>query len=123
MFMGGVDLSDQVMCYYSIGRKSMKWWRQVLWRLIDTRELILPLLYIQRGPGHSPSQIMACLTGKHFPYRSEQRKCCGVCGYKKVHSRGKKVKDKISTWCPKSKIDLCIGHCFEVYHTRVNYKH
>ena len=38
MFMGGVDLFaiDQVMCYYSIGRKSMKWWRRVLWRLIDT---------------------------------------------------------------------------------------
>lgn len=33
-FMGGVDLADQVMCYYSIGRKSMKWWR-VFWRMID----------------------------------------------------------------------------------------
>ena len=25
-FMGGVDLADQVICYYSMGRKSMKWW-------------------------------------------------------------------------------------------------
>lgn len=33
-FMGGVDLADRVMCYYSIGRKSMKWWR-VFWRMID----------------------------------------------------------------------------------------
>ena len=34
-FMGGVDLADQVMCYYSIGRKSMKWQRRVLWRMLD----------------------------------------------------------------------------------------
>ena len=34
-FMGGVDLADQAMCYYSIGRKSMKWWRRVFWRMVD----------------------------------------------------------------------------------------
>ena len=34
-FMGGVDLADQAMCYYSIGRKGMKWWRRVFWRMID----------------------------------------------------------------------------------------
>ena len=33
--MGGVDLADQMMCYYSVGRKNMKWWRKVLWRLHD----------------------------------------------------------------------------------------
>lgn len=34
-FMGGVDLADQLMCYYSVGRKSMKLWQRVLWRMID----------------------------------------------------------------------------------------
>ena len=34
-FMGGVDLADQVMCYYAVGRKSMKWWRRVFWRMLD----------------------------------------------------------------------------------------
>lgn len=34
-FMGGVDLADQVMCYYSVGRKTMKWWRRVFWRMYD----------------------------------------------------------------------------------------
>lgn len=34
-FMGGVDMEDQVMCYYSLGRKTLKWWRRVFWRLHD----------------------------------------------------------------------------------------
>ncbi len=33
--MGGVDLADQAMCYYSVGRKTMKWWRRVFWRVHD----------------------------------------------------------------------------------------
>lgn len=27
--MGGADLADQAMCYYSVGQKSMKWWRHM----------------------------------------------------------------------------------------------
>ena len=34
-FMGNVDLVDQAMCYYSIGRKTVRWWRQVFWRMHD----------------------------------------------------------------------------------------
>ncbi len=33
--MGGVDLTDQNMSYYSVGRKTMKWWRSVFWRMHD----------------------------------------------------------------------------------------
>ena len=33
--MGGVDLADQFVCYYSVGRKNMKWWRKIVWRLHD----------------------------------------------------------------------------------------
>ena len=33
--MGGVDLADQAMCYYLVGRKSLKWWRKVFWRMHD----------------------------------------------------------------------------------------
>lgn len=34
-FTGGVDLADQYICYYSVGRKNMKWWRKIVWRLHD----------------------------------------------------------------------------------------
>ena len=33
--MGGVDLNDQHRKYYSVGRKSHKWWCYLLWFLID----------------------------------------------------------------------------------------
>ena len=32
-YMGGVDLADQFICYYSVGRKNMKWLRKIVWRL------------------------------------------------------------------------------------------
>ena len=34
--MGAVDLSDQLRGYYMSGRKSKKWWRCLLWFLVDT---------------------------------------------------------------------------------------
>jgi len=34
-FMGGVDMADQAMCYYSMGRITLKWWRRIFWRLHD----------------------------------------------------------------------------------------
>ena len=34
-FMGGVDLTNQFICYYSVGRRNIKWWRKVAWRLHD----------------------------------------------------------------------------------------
>lgn len=34
-FMGGVDLSDQLRSYYRVGRSSVKWWRYLLWFVVD----------------------------------------------------------------------------------------
>ncbi|XP_072342411.1 piggyBac transposable element-derived protein 4-like isoform X1 [Scyliorhinus torazame] len=34
-YMGGVDLSDQMRSYYPVGRASKKWWRCVLWYLMN----------------------------------------------------------------------------------------
>ena len=83
-----------------------------------------PAIALRRGPGRNPGQILPRLTGKHFPYRTSTRKRCVVCAYKKTSPRGTKYRDtKVMTWCPKCEVHLCIGTCFECYHTRVNYKH
>ena len=35
-YMGGVDLMDQHLSYYSLTtRRTLKWWKKVFWRLID----------------------------------------------------------------------------------------
>jgi hypothetical protein len=34
--MGGVDLTDQCLSYYSLTqRRTVKWWKKVFWRLVD----------------------------------------------------------------------------------------
>ena len=36
LYMGGVDLSDQYLNYYSLTqRRTLKWWKKVFWRMID----------------------------------------------------------------------------------------
>ena len=153
LFMGGVDLADQAMCYYSVGRKSMKWWRHIFWRMHDhaiinahvifkantatslskpisnlkfrlllAQQLVEPYLSQRRGVGRTPTREERLL-GKHFPYHSADRKRCKVCAYKKVSPRSKKCKDtKTKIWCPKCEAHLCMGRCFELYHTRLYYR-
>ena len=92
------DLADQLMCYYSVGRKSMKSWLRVLWRMIDhcitnayvimannassvsqnmtrlqfrlslVEQLTAPILASKQGPGRNPCQFLSRLVGKHFIY-------------------------------------------------------
>ena len=33
--MSGVDLADQYMVYYAVGRKSIKWYKRIFWRLVE----------------------------------------------------------------------------------------
>ena len=44
-FMGGVDLADQAMCYYSVGRKTMKWWRHIFWRMHNHATINAHVIY------------------------------------------------------------------------------
>ena len=156
--MGGVDLADQFICYYSVGRRNMKWWRKVAWRLYDhaicnahviykynTRtslkksktnlefwlELIHaltdPLLQERQSSGLQGNLdhmlVDSRLKGKHFPYFSDARKRCVVCSKKKVYPNGKAKWDtKTKTWCPKCKLHMCMGRCFELFHTKSKFR-
>ena len=157
--MGGVDLTDQHISYYSMsGRKTLKWWKKVLWRLLDiaiinswiiirtnfpdssissqklfrlklVEEMVQPLLdtcasstcptYL-RGKGRPPTQENR-LIGKHFSNINIDRKRCMVCSNKISPTTGKCSDKKNKNYCPTCNKALCLGKCFEVYHTQVEY--
>lgn len=67
--------------------------------------------------GRRPVKGNMRLSGKHFLYNSDKRGHCRVCA-KQVKSNGKPKDTKIRTYCSKCNVHLCIGHCFETYHTK-----
>lgn len=163
-YMGGVDLMDQHLSYYSLTtRRTLKWWKKVFWRLVDisivnawiifrhnnpesdikshrefrlklVEELVQPLLDLQADPDcpkylSSPRRQHPSVTvdsgkhllGKHFAYKSSRRGRCCICS-QKISPVTKKRKDtKTQNFCKKCGVHLCIGMCFEVYHTRTSY--
>ena len=122
--MGGVDFSDQYMCYYSVGRKTMKWWQHVFWQLHDIAILNAFVIYCanhatsiqsnknfwielarmlcsslinssaRRRPSRPTTNDLSRLIGKHFLYHTRTRSRCVVCGYKKSPSGKVNYKDK-----------------------------
>ena len=52
-FMGGVDHNDQLLVYFAVGRKTIKWWKQAIWRVIDIALVNCYLLYKLR-PSNAP---------------------------------------------------------------------
>ena len=161
MYMGGVDLTDQHLSYYSMTtRKTLKWWKKTFWRLIDIcilnawiifhqnvpqsaiksqrlfrlkliEELVQPLLdlraspdcpqYLQGTKGRRPGAASEKrLSGKHFAYKSAKRGRCCVCSQKISSTTGKKD-TKTQNFCPKCEVFLCVGQCFEIFHTRTSY--
>ena len=160
-YMGGVDLMDQHLSYYSLTtRRTLKWWKKVFWRLIDIsivnawiifrhnnadsdikshrefrlkliEELVQPLLDVQASTdcpkhlldtrGRQPVSDDKRLMGKHFAYKSSKRGRCCVCSHK-ISAGGTKRKDtKTQNYCNKCEVHLCVGICFELYHTRTTY--
>ena len=90
-------------------------------RLKLVEALTEPLLEMRRGPGRTPVTSHQRLVGKYFLHHTAVRKRCVVCSARKVTPEGKICKDKIKTWCPKCEKHLCIGNCFQLYHTRTFY--
>ena len=66
----------------------------------------------------------------HFLYRipathgkpeGKVQRSCRVCAEKGKRQTGKTVKKFTTTYCRKCDVGLCIGQCFEVYHSKLNY--
>ena len=52
--MGGVDLTDQMVSYYSLSqRKAMKWWKKVFWRMFHLAILNLSVVFRHNFPASS----------------------------------------------------------------------
>jgi hypothetical protein len=46
------------------------------------------------------------------------QRTCKVCADISKHQTGKAVKKFTVVYCPKCDVGLCLGDCFETYHTR-----
>lgn len=43
--MGGVDVSDQLVCYYGYPHRSVKWWKRFFFHLLDLSAVNANILY------------------------------------------------------------------------------
>jgi hypothetical protein len=145
-YMGGVDRSDRMVRTYSVSRRSKKWWFRLFYYLLDTsiansfilyhnspnhgklteleyvKKLSLALIgrfskedkvqphpQRKRTKGLIPPRLTA---GNHWPLNVKKRQNCQHCarpGRKGPRSR---------YICKACNVHLCIGGCFELYHTR-----
>ena len=46
-YMGGVDQNDQKRSYYSINRRSKRWWLRIIWHFLDVAVVNAHCLYIK----------------------------------------------------------------------------
>ena len=126
-YMGGVDLMDQYLSYYSLTtRRTLKWWKKIFWRFVDISivnswiifrqnypntdikshilrladELVQPLLDLRANPvvsGISEKHLV----GKHFAYKGRKRERYGACSNKVVAATKKRKDTKTQNFCKK----------------------
>jgi hypothetical protein len=154
----GVDRSDQMLSYYSFGRKSIKWWRKLFFHLFDLvmvnahilhkksskEKMSLEMFYAKVAEGVIASARMDIqVQGQtsnpagrldqptdHFLFRipatqgrvkGKTQRSCRVCAEKSKRNTGKTVKKCTTTYCIKCDVGLCMGQCFQAYHSKLNY--
>ena len=137
--MGGVDRMDQLLMYYSTGRKTIKWYKWLFRRVIDISVVNSSILYnlchrdkpltqkqfrleianalvqkLMNEKGSATANTVSRspterLRGKHFPISTKQGHCA-VCGNMKT-TRGNRKDRKTTNYCPKCKKHLCRDQC------------
>lgn len=57
-FMGGVDRSDQMTSYYSSPRKTIRWYKKVIFHMLDLAVYNTFMLYKTRFPAKSKMEFL-----------------------------------------------------------------
>jgi len=57
----------------------------------------------------------------HVKVEGTSQRSCHVCAERSKLQTGKTVKKCTTMYCQKCDVGLCVGQCFEVYHTKLNY--
>jgi Transposase IS4 len=136
---GGVDTLDQLRQSYAVGRKSIKWWPQLVWWLIDMCILNALSLYNQQQPvkisqlefreqllqqlveqypqerariGRPPRTLNEHTQQPHWPVSSEGRADCQYCSNRAENRTRSRVR------CDVCDVALCIHPCFKLFHTQ-----
>ena len=150
-FMGAVNRSDQMVTCNAFKRRTLKWWKKAFFHLymlsilnsyiihkatsgkklshrIFRRDLAAQLVQfcftpIARPIGQGQSSLFR-LTARHFPRmipakpgakRQNPQRECAVCS--------ERPKRKFSRFqCEECDVGLHVDRCFELYHTRKDYK-
>ena len=144
--MGGVDIADQYGCYYSFGRRSIKWWRKLMFWLLEVSLVNSYILYKATSSNHlshsdyrrklvvglceglpvgdvrrqlmRPTRLEERFEGRHYIERGQSRRRCIVCNNAKRGQRHDTIfYCKTCTHNP----PLHPNICFERYHELVNY--
>lgn len=97
---------------------AIKTHREFLLKLAE--QLVQPLLDLGANPVPSAGSGKR-LIGKHFAYKGSKRGRCSVCSHKIVPGTKKRKDTKTQNFCKKCDVFLCVGVCFERYHTRTEY--
>jgi maltodextrin utilization protein YvdJ len=80
--------------------------------------------------GQTSSPVGRLVGRDHFLYRipathakveGTSQRSCRVCAERSERQTGKTKKKRTTMYCRKCDVGLCIGQCFEVYHTKLNY--
>jgi len=134
---GGVDTIDQLRQSYAIGRKSKKWWPQLVWWLIDMciinafslynqqqqvkisqlefRQQLMQQLVEQYSQersrtGRPPSTPPTAIQVPHYPSLSSVEHDCCYCSHRPEQRRRTQYR------CDLCEVYVCAAPCFALFH-------
>ena len=144
-YMGGVDLGDQFCTYYTVKRKTRKFWKVIFSRFLDIAianawiicrntpgaptpnqkqfriqlaEALVGEFSGRKRPGPVPTDLR--LQGKHFLVKGRSQRCA-LCS-RRFRSEGLSRARDSSYWCRTCQppVPLCVDPCHEIWHTSRN---